>query len=415
MSTTGAVLSANTVTVATAPRIVSIDIFRGLTMTVMIFVNALAEVRGLPWWTYHAQAQQDLMTYVDMVFPFFLFIVGMSLPLSIAQRLKRNPSLPALWLHIVHRFVSLWVLGLILANAGKADAARTGITGNLWALLGLIGAGLYLNSYPKSARFAAYSAILRGIGLVSVVWLFAIFRRTTPGGHAAWIDFSYPEILGLIAFTYLAACVLYVPTRGSKWAAAGWFVLMTALCVGTSARFIPLLGNLPLYVWPFSNGAMVCIVMAGVVTSQMFLGVDPAASQRPAAGSAVSAALAFSAVTLVSGWLFIPLGISKIRATPSWSLWCVGAAILMFTFLYWLCDRQGLVSWAFLIRPAGSNTLLTYLLPDVWYFLLGTLGITWLDTHIASGAPAVLKTVAFTVFMLILALVLTRGKVRLQL
>src|SRR5271154_1551042 len=54
-------------------RIASIDIFRGLTMLVMIFVNDLGEVRGLPWWTYHAHAQQDLMTYVDMVFPFFLF------------------------------------------------------------------------------------------------------------------------------------------------------------------------------------------------------------------------------------------------------------------------------------------------------------------------------------------------------
>ena len=66
-------------------RVVSIDIFRGLTMAAMIFVNALADVRGLPWWTYHAHANEDVMTYVDMVFPFFLFIVGMSLPLSVAQ------------------------------------------------------------------------------------------------------------------------------------------------------------------------------------------------------------------------------------------------------------------------------------------------------------------------------------------
>ena len=63
----------------TAPRVVSIDIFRGLTMAVMIFVNALSEVRGLPWWTRHAPASVNVMTYVDMVFPFFLFAVGMSL------------------------------------------------------------------------------------------------------------------------------------------------------------------------------------------------------------------------------------------------------------------------------------------------------------------------------------------------
>src|SRR6202167_1570956 len=100
--------------VPSAPRVVSIDIFRGLTMAVMIFVNALAEVNGLPWWTYHAHEQENVMTYVDMVFPFFLFIVGMSLPLSIAQRLKRNPSLLSLWAHVVVRVIGLVVLGLIL-------------------------------------------------------------------------------------------------------------------------------------------------------------------------------------------------------------------------------------------------------------------------------------------------------------
>jgi heparan-alpha-glucosaminide N-acetyltransferase len=415
MSAAGSVIAANQTAVATAPRIVSIDIFRGVTMAVMIFVNALSEVRGLPWWTYHAHAEQDLMTYVDMVFPFFLFIVGMSMPLSIAQRLKRNPSQAALWLHVAQRFLSLLVLGLILANAEKADSSRMAMSGNLWALLGLICCGLYLNVYPKSARFPAYSAILRCAGLAGVIALFAIFRRTTQGGQVAWIDFSYPEILGLIGFSYLAAAVLYIPTRRWKWAAAFWFVLLTLLCIGTAAKIIPVLGGLPLYVWPFSNGAMACIIMAGVVTSQIYLGVNPAMDERPAPKSAMTAALAFSAITLAAGWLCIPLGISKIRATPSWSLWCIGAAILMFTLLYWLCDRKGQVSWAVLFRPAGANTLTTYLLPDLWYYLAGLLSVTWMDSHFETGWPAVLKTVGFTVFMLLLAMLFTRAKIRLQL
>src|SRR5579863_3102302 len=93
-------------------RLASIDIFRGLTITVMIFVNELSQVKGLPWWTYHAKADIDVMTYVDMVFPFFLFIVGLSMPLAIRHRLGKNPSLPALWLHVLMRTASLMVLGL---------------------------------------------------------------------------------------------------------------------------------------------------------------------------------------------------------------------------------------------------------------------------------------------------------------
>jgi heparan-alpha-glucosaminide N-acetyltransferase len=129
-----------------APRVVSIDIFRGLTMAVMIFVNELDSVRGLPWWTHHAPGNVDVMTYVDMVFPFFLFIVGMSLPLSIAQRLKRDSSVIALWGHVFVRVLGLIVLGLILANAEKADAVRMGISGSR------IGALCCLLSHSSSAR-----------------------------------------------------------------------------------------------------------------------------------------------------------------------------------------------------------------------------------------------------------------------
>ena len=100
-------LASSQATSAPPSRVVSIDIFRGLTMAVMIFVNAVAEVRGLPWWTAHAHAWEDRMTYVDMVFPFFLFAAGMSMPLAVTQRLKRNPSTFALCLHIVLRVLGL--------------------------------------------------------------------------------------------------------------------------------------------------------------------------------------------------------------------------------------------------------------------------------------------------------------------
>lgn len=400
---------------AAAARIVSIDVFRGITMAVMIFVNALSGVRGLPWWTYHAHAEQDLMTYVDMVFPFFLFMVGISMPLSVAQRLKRNPSQAALWLHVATRAFSLLVLGLILANAEYADSARMGMSGSVWALLGLISCSLYLAVYPRWERFPAYSTALRVAGLAGVAVTFAVFRRTTTAGHAAWINFSYPEILGLIGFSYLAAAILYIPTRRLKWAAPAWFALLAALCVASTARILPLLDRLSLYVWPFGNGAMACLVMAGVVTAQIFFGLDPISDERPAAKQAIRAAILFSAVALLAGCITMPLGISKIRATPSWTLWCAGAAVLMFTLLYWICDLRGRTSWAFLFKPAGSNTLTTYLLPDLCDYLLAALSITWLDTHMTHGWPGVLKTVAYTVLMLVFSLGLTRARVRLQL
>src|ERR1700761_1187636 len=115
----------STAPIATAPptRLASIDIMRGLPMTVMIFVNQLDGVKGLPWWTHHAKGNWNVMTYVDMVYPFFLFIVGLSFPIAIRQRLKKNNSIPALWSHVLLRSISLVVLGLTLANADRVNPA----------------------------------------------------------------------------------------------------------------------------------------------------------------------------------------------------------------------------------------------------------------------------------------------------
>ena len=393
-----------------ASRFISIDIFRGLTMAVMIFVNALSEVHGLPWWTYHAHANDDVMTYVDMVFPFFLFAVGMSVPLSVAQRLKNSSSIASLWVHIAVRVLGLIVLGEILANAEKADPARMGMSGSTWAFLALVCAALYLNVYGKSKRAQTYSRVLRAAGLAGVIILLALFRRTTAGGHAAWLDFSYPEILGLIGYSYLAVAILYIPTRRWVWASPIWFILLVTLCAISTAKIVTFPDQIPLYLWPFGNGAMCCIIMAGVITSQIFVRPEG----RVAPSLAIPFAAGFSIVALIAGRVMVPLGISKIRATPTWALYSIAASILLFTLLYWICDLKQWQRWAAIVRPAGSNTLLTYLLPDLWYFLLSAIGFTYLDVHFNVGWPGVVKTLIFTLFMLAAAGVLTRAKIRFQ-
>jgi amino acid transporter len=118
---------------------------------------------------------------------------------------------------------------------------------------------------------------------------------------------------------------------------------------------------------------------------------------------------------LIAGWFLRPLGISKIRATPTWALWTVAACCVLFTLLYWLCDVKKQTRWAWLVRPAGSNTLLTYLIPDLYYFLAGLTGTAWLLDHWNHGWPGILRALAFTVAMLLVAHAATRAKLRMQL
>jgi heparan-alpha-glucosaminide N-acetyltransferase len=408
-ATPSATLSTGITGETISSRNASIDIFRGLTMAVMIFVNELASVKGLPWWTRHAPADVNVMTYVDMVYPFFLFVLGISMPIAIAQRLKRNPSLLSLWGHVLLRSFQLIVLGYILANAELFAPLIAPINSGTWTFFALLGAALFLNAYPRSERFAVLFRGLRVAGALLTILLLSIFRRTTPGGHIAWLDPSYPEILGLIGFSYLAAAILYIPTRRKVWAPFLWLVLLTALCVVSSAKVIPRLP--PIYLWPFDNGCMPSIIMAGVITSWILLGTNLTISPR----ARMQWGVAFGASLLIAGWLLTPFGISKIHATPSWGLFSSGAAVLLFTALYWLCDVRKQTAWAAPVHAAGANTLLTYLLPDLWYFFFLATGITFFSTHWSASMPGVIKSLAFTALMLYLATLLTRARVRLRL
>jgi predicted acyltransferase len=389
-------------------RVVSVDILRGITMLVMIFVNDVAGVQGLPWWTYHLPAHVNGMTYVDVVFPVFLFIVGLSIPLALRRRLEKDGSQLRLWGHILARAASLAVLGIIIANSGKVDPELTGIHEGLWGALAFAGAVLFWNVYPADGRRRAVFAWLKWAGLLILVVLVGIFRRRTPDGGSAWLDFSYWEILGLIGCAYLSACLLYVPARKSRWTPLLFLVLLTAMNVFGKLGWLGLLRHLPPYAWPFGTGALASIVMAGIVASLIFLDPEFAPSFKKKASWAVG----YAGVLFLAGWLLTPFGISKIRATPTWCLYCSGISTVILLALYWLADLKGHSAWAAFVKPAGSNTLLTYLLPDVFYALTGLYHVAG---PLGQGMPGVVKSAVFTAAMLAWAAVLTRWKIRLQL
>jgi hypothetical protein len=281
------------------------------------------------------------------------------------------------------------------------------VSPEVWALLGLGGAILLWNVYTGLSGRVVLT--LRLLGAALLVFVFAIFRRSLPGGEA-WIDFSYPEILGLIALTYFAVCLLYVPTRRWRLAPLAWLIVLVAYNSACCAHWIRL-DHLSLYIWPFGNGAMPSLIMAGIVTSLIFL--DEGRLSGPARKMQLGVLIAILA--FVAGWFLRPLGISKIRATPTWALWTVAACCLLFTALYWLCDVKKHTGWAWLVRPAGSNTLLTYLLPDIYYFLIALTGTAYLEEHWNHGWPGIIRAVAFTVAILLVARLATRARLRMQL
>lgn len=93
-------------------RLLSLDVFRGMTLTAMIVVNN----HGDPRFAYAPleHAKWNGWTPTDLIFPFFLFIVGVAIPYSIAGRVKRQPDRKKLYLHMVVRCVGLFAIGVFM-------------------------------------------------------------------------------------------------------------------------------------------------------------------------------------------------------------------------------------------------------------------------------------------------------------
>src|SRR5580658_728069 len=117
-------------------RIVSIDAARGLVMFTMIFVNDIAGVshKVVPAWMRHFKGRSG-MTFVDMVFPAFLFIVGMSIPSALGGRLRAGEPLWKTLLHVVERTFYLLVIGILMVNDESPGKSMSGISPDLWAVL----------------------------------------------------------------------------------------------------------------------------------------------------------------------------------------------------------------------------------------------------------------------------------------
>ncbi len=388
-------------------RVLTVDVFRGLTVLVMVFVNDAAGVKGLPWWTYHMPEGVNGMTYVDLVFSAFLFIVGISIPLAFGRRMAKGASRGALLGHVVARSLSLVAMGYVLANLDSVDAGLTGLSRRTWDLLAFAGILLAWMVYPKHGRAAPWCRLLRASGLILLAVLFAIFRRRTETGQAAWLDLSYPEILGLIGFAYLCAGVIYLALPKTLGWMAGAFAALNAMNAASKLGWLQL-GHVPIYVWPLEDGALASIILGGIVFSMILFGGSGGVTLR----GRMQRSLGLGALLLAAGVAALPLGISKNHATPSWCLFSEAACIAMIVGLYYLVDVRQVSGWAAIVKPAGSNTLLTYLLP---WILSALPFFGFISAGGSRGAVGVLRACIFTIFVLMIAAVLTRMRVRMQL
>src|ERR1700744_2243358 len=100
-----------TTTKTPAPRLVSLDVFRGATMASMLLVNNPGD-----WGQIYTQldhAEWNGWTFTDLIFPFFLWIVGVAIPLSMGRRLEAGQPRRTALLRVMLRSLIIIGVGLL--------------------------------------------------------------------------------------------------------------------------------------------------------------------------------------------------------------------------------------------------------------------------------------------------------------
>lgn len=302
-----------------AKRLVSLDAFRGLTIASMLLVNNPGS-----WSSVYKQlehAEWNGWTFTDLVFPSFLWIVGVSITFSFAKRMEEGAGRGLLFLHTLRRAALIFVVGFLIAYLPRLDLAHVRIPGVLprIAVCSLLASAIFLTH--KLRGIIAWT-----VGLMAVYWGLMILYPvpghgagvlTKEGNFSAWID------------SLVLAGHMWSQTK--TWDPEG--IVSTLPAVSTT--------------------------LFGVLCG-MLLRTEKTQAEKTAWMFTIGAGL-----TVVGAVMNIWLPINKSLWTSSYAVTMAGIAYTAFAFFYWIVDVQGYKSWAKPFVIYGSNAIAIYVVSDI--------------------------------------------------
>lgn len=395
---------------ADSNRIQSIDIMRGLTLVLMLFVNDLY-MPGVPAWLGHTKADFDGMGLADWVFPGFLFMVGMAIPFAIGGRIAKGESNIIISRHIAVRTVSLLIIGVLMLNSGRVNAELTGISKNLWAVLMYTGVFLVWNKYPDSDDKFFTVTGLRLLGMALLTFLVFRFNSGQEANGGSLIT-GWWGILGLIGWGYLVAAFVYLAARNNilyTALAVLFFLILNILSLPGALDF---LNPVKFLFGVIIDGNIPFIVLSGVLTTLVIKKLPEQDHKRIIITIVTIGVLTLAGGFILRKWFII----SKILATPSWGMICNGISLLLFALLYWILDVKEKSGWTFFLKPAGENSLTTYIAPALLYHLIWITGVPLL-IYKQSGIPLIIiaGSIIWSLAMVGLTALLVKAGIKLRL
>jgi heparan-alpha-glucosaminide N-acetyltransferase len=391
--------------VGSSQRIASIDILRALTMVLMIFVNDLWSLKNIPAWLGHVESGVDGIGLADTVFPAFLFIVGMSIPFAMENRRLKGDKKKDLVQHVLVRKVALLVMGVFLVNGESINESATGMHRLVWNVICCTCFITIWNAYPKTANRSLVLAA-KGSAILILIILAVIYKG---GEGASSFSPKWWGILGLIGWSYLVSGLVAVYAKDNIKVIAGAWVFLAGLSMLWHAKLVPpFLHFIP---HPIIGGTEAGLTMGGVLTSMIFRYYRARNDNRTLS----VVLLSFAGALIILSMITRPFwGLAKLGATPAWLFLCSAFTIVVFVWIYWLVDVYVKANWFSIIKPAGTDTLMTYLIPYYAYAATWFLGIR-IPEFMLQGSIGLFKSFLFALFCVWVTWLLAKRGVRLKL
>jgi heparan-alpha-glucosaminide N-acetyltransferase len=353
-------------------RVLSIDLLRGADVLLMLFVNEVAGVTNAPAFLLHKKADADGMTITDLVFPAFLFIVGIAIPFALGARRRRGQSLAALLRHVATRSLALVVMGVLMVNAEHGVSGI--LSAPVWNVVMTIGVLLVWGT-PEEGWGRLRRPWLRAVGVALLVFVALAYRSGTSTGLVQLRPYWW-GILGLIGWAYLGVATLYLLFGDRPAILTGLVGLYGCVALADAA------GG---FGWPAIPGPIVGPIVGthgATVLAGALLGV--LLKRHQAEGGSpwrfVGTVLGYAAALAAAGALLHTLHglhaafrVSKVGATMPWGLFSSALTCAAWALLFVLVDVVGWRRWPRSFAIAGENPLIAYLMAP---FLLSVFALT---------------------------------------
>ena len=208
--------------------------------------------------------------------------------------------------------------------------------------------------------------LLKALGVLILLYFAIIYR----GGKDDDLSYFGPRwwgILGLIGWAYLGSALIYLFSKDRFGAVFMGWLAFCLISISATTDFTPpaILSFIP---EPICSGTMTALCLGGVLTSMIFRYYRKKNEDLKLSLIYIGG---FIILILLAVWTRPYLGgISKLRATPPWLFLCSGFTLAAFLIIYWLADKWKKAHWFKPIKPAGTDTLLCYLVPHFFYAIL---------------------------------------------